>query len=87
MTAPDDIAALAAGLTKAQREFVCSPLYSGFSVGISAAWFHDTRYWDAREIARKGLAVRRRIVPGWFATIPNDLGLRVRQHLLDKERG
>jgi hypothetical protein len=78
---PDSIDEIAHGLTPAERGFVKMPLYSAFSEGITAAWFHATGYEPARRLAKKGLCERRRIAPGYFASIPTPLGLQVREHL------
>jgi hypothetical protein len=79
-----EIAKTADALTPSLKQFICGPMYSAHSHGIAYAWFHDTNWWAGRKLAKLELAERRRIEPGYFASIPTPLGLAVRQYLLEK---
>lgn len=86
MTTNTEPSLIAAGLSKAQREFMLLPMYSVLSQGIAAAWCHDTGYKPARIIAMLGLARRVPIYSGTIASVPTDLGKAVRAHLIAQEQ-
>ena len=78
---PDNIKAVAEGLTTNTKEFLCSPMYGARSHDIDEAWFHGVGLWAGRVTAKLGLVERRRMNPGIFASIPTDIGLAVRAYL------
>jgi hypothetical protein len=88
MTNDDEMMRLAertaASLTPGTKSFMLSPMYSAHAHGISAAWFHDTNWWAGRTLAKMGLAVRRRVEPGLFASVPTELGIAVLGILLQE---